>query len=71
MSPLERAIVAVLRSQSPMAARDVVRILEPGGWWFLDPRVYVALYRLEDMGVVTSAWLPGHYPRTRVYQVTR
>lgn len=34
--------------------------------WFVG-HMFIALYKLEMTGELTSAWLPGPYPRRRVY----
>lgn len=47
--------------------RTSFQIHESLGLWSSVSRLYVALAELENSGQIYSDWVPGTYPRKRIY----
>jgi PadR family transcriptional regulator, regulatory protein PadR len=72
---LETMALAVLE-QGPAHGFEILRRLEAAGAGALrlkEGSLYPALYRLEEAGLIRSAWEKGNRPgpRRRIYQLTR
>jgi DNA-binding PadR family transcriptional regulator len=60
----EKRVIDILRTHGEMTSG---RLLTETGW--LSGTLYIVLYRLESQGKIYSAWIPGPYPRSRIYYV--
>jgi hypothetical protein len=55
-------VLSVFRHDEELSSGEIRRRL---GWRVRSP--YAELIRLERQGLITSRWVDGPYPRTRVY----
>lgn len=74
LSPFDRLVLDAIERHGPISGSEILDYVNErwNGWFGAGAsisRLYPALIRLEETDLIRGEFLPGPYPRTRVYRV--